>query len=86
MGKISQEIKVSRKQGVKVCLSFPFVIFRLFAENIVKNDPDIITLQEVRVDAAFFSPEGRVFYQDVSGEQSKFDGGIISTLNFFLDP
>lgn len=43
---------------------------------IVQQDPDIITVQEVRLDASFFAPIGRVVYEDVTGEYSKFDGGM----------
>jgi hypothetical protein len=59
---------------------FAFIMFwlflcRLFAENIVMQDPDVITLQEVRIDASFFSALGKIVYCDTSGNYSKFDGG-----------
>jgi hypothetical protein len=39
------------------------------------QDPDVITLQEVRIDASFFSALGKIVYCDTSGNYSKFDGG-----------
>jgi hypothetical protein len=49
---------------------------KLFAENIVEHDPDIITIQEVRLDAGFISyPSGRVvYYYDNPNNPNKGNG------------
>lgn len=47
----------------------------MFAQHIVRHDPDIIAIQEVRIDASFASVTGKVAYRDLNNSYWKMDGG-----------
>jgi hypothetical protein len=55
---------------------------KLFAENIVEHDPDISTIQEVRLDAGFVSyPSGRVVYSSDNPNPSNNNGTTATTVD-----